>query len=123
MKVAVVGSRNLTVFNLHKYLPDDTTEIVSAGAKGVGQSAREYAEKNGLALTELHPDYKRYGRSAPLKLNAEIVEYSDYVVAFWNGFSAEIQSIANRCERMKKKIDIHTLNARNNDILIKAERH
>ena len=31
MKVAVVGSRNLTINNLGDYLPKDTTEIVSGG--------------------------------------------------------------------------------------------
>lgn len=123
MKVAVVGSRNLIVFNLHKYLPTDTTEIVSMDSKGVAKSAREYAEKNGLTLTLFSPDYKRYGRSAPLKLNAEIVEYADRVVAFWNGFSPEIRSIANKCENLKKEIDIYTLNARNNDIHIETQRH
>lgn len=31
MKVAVIGSRGLTVRNLEKYLPEETTEIVSGG--------------------------------------------------------------------------------------------
>ena len=43
MKVAVIGSRNLTVSNLEKYLPAGVTEIVSGGARGVDTSAREYA--------------------------------------------------------------------------------
>ena len=34
MKVAIVGSRNLHVENLEKYLPKNTTEIVSGGARG-----------------------------------------------------------------------------------------
>ena len=34
MKVAIVGSRNLTVENLGQYLPEETTEIVSGGARG-----------------------------------------------------------------------------------------
>ena len=34
MKVAVIGSRSLTVQNLEKYLPQGVTEIVSGGAKG-----------------------------------------------------------------------------------------
>ena len=42
MKVAVIGSRNLTVANLEKYLPAGVTEIVSGGARGVDTSAREY---------------------------------------------------------------------------------
>ena len=50
MKVAVVGSRNLRVDDLGKYLPDGVTEIVSGGARGVDTSAREYErpiERNG----------------------------------------------------------------------------
>ncbi len=48
MKIAIIGSRNLTVKNLEKYLPKDVTEIVSSGAKGVDTSAKEYALKNKL---------------------------------------------------------------------------
>ncbi len=33
MKIAIVGSRNLKVNNLRKYLPKNVTEIVSGGAK------------------------------------------------------------------------------------------
>lgn len=41
MKVAVIGSRGLTVSNLGDYLPCDTTEIISGGAKGVDTCARD----------------------------------------------------------------------------------
>ncbi len=43
MKVAVVGSRGLRVEHLEEYLPKETTEIISGGARGVDTSAREYA--------------------------------------------------------------------------------
>ena len=42
MKVAIVGSRNLHVENLEKYLPKNTTEIVSGGARGIDSDARAY---------------------------------------------------------------------------------
>ena len=35
MKIAVIGSRTLTVRNLEKYIPKDTTEIISGGANGI----------------------------------------------------------------------------------------
>ena len=47
MKVAIIGSRNLTVKDLGQYLPEGTTEIVSGGAKGVDTCAREYALAKG----------------------------------------------------------------------------
>ena len=83
MKVAVIGSRNLRIINLKKYLPDDTTEIVSGGARGVDQSAREYAYDNNIPLKEFFPNYEKYGRLAPLKRNILIIEYADKVLAFW----------------------------------------
>ena len=87
MIVAVIGSRGLAVKNLGKYLPKDTTEIVSGGAKGVDPSAREYALAHGIQLTEFLPDYEKYGRSAPLKRNITIIESADLVLAFWDGQS------------------------------------
>ena len=39
MIVAVVGSRTLKVENLKDYLPKNTTEIVSGGAKGIDTCA------------------------------------------------------------------------------------
>ena len=60
MKVAVIGSRSLTVQNLGKYLPQGVIEIVSGGSKGIDTCAREYAQREGLKLTEFLPDYQRY---------------------------------------------------------------
>lgn len=51
MKVAVIGSRGLNVTDLGRYLPENTTEIVSGGAKGVDTSAREYALSHDIKLT------------------------------------------------------------------------
>ncbi|MCH5200589.1 MAG: hypothetical protein J1F60_06475 [Oscillospiraceae bacterium] len=86
MKVAVIGSRGLTIDDLGKYLPKDTTEIVSGEANGVDSNAREYALAQNIKFTEFRPDYKRYGRgAAPLKRNLQIIEYSDIVLAFWDG--------------------------------------
>lgn len=57
MKVAVVGSRSLSVPDLQNYLPKQLTEIVSGGAVGVDRCAREYAQQNQIPLTEFLPQY------------------------------------------------------------------
>lgn len=62
MKVAVIGSKNIQIENLSEYLPRETTEIVSGGAKGVDTSAREYAIANSIKLTEYLPEYSKYKR-------------------------------------------------------------
>ena len=87
MKVAVIGSRNITLNNLGDYLPEGLTEIVSGGAKGVDTYARQYANEHNIKLTEFLPEYNRYKRGAPLKRNIQIAEYADKVLAFWDGKS------------------------------------
>ena len=82
MKIAIVGSRNLKVNNLRKYLPKNVTEIVSGGAKGVDTSAKEYADAYGLKFKEFLPEYEKYGRRAPLVRNDLIIDYADAVIAF-----------------------------------------
>ena len=97
MKVAVIGSRGLSVPNLEKYLPEGTTEIVSGGARGVDTSAKEYALTHGLKLTEFLPEYDKYGRGAPLKRNITIIEYADLVLAFWDGKSHGTKFVIDHC--------------------------
>ena len=102
VKVAVIGSRNLTVPNLGDYLPNECTEIISGGAKGVDTSAREYAEAHGIKLTEFLPNYSKFGRGAPLKRNLEIIKASDMVLAFWDGKSKGTAYVIKECEKLGK---------------------
>ena len=97
MKVGVIGSRGLTVNNLGKYLPEDTTEIVSGGAKGIDTCARDYALTHDIKLTEFLPEYNKYGRRAPLKRNLQIIEYADVVIAFWDGKSKGTKYVIDNC--------------------------
>ena len=87
MKLAIIGSRTITSVNLADHLPADVTEIVSGGAKGIDTLAAVYAREHGIPLTEFLPDYPRYGRGAPLKRNAQIADYADGALVFWDGVS------------------------------------
>ena len=107
MKVAVIGSRSLTVRNLEEYLPQGVTEIVSGGAKGIDTCAREYAQREGLKLTEFLPDYQRYGHSAPLRRNLEIIRYADEVIAFWDGQSHGTRFVIVECRKQGKKVTVY----------------
>ena len=109
MKVAVIGSRGLTVNNLGKYLPENTTEIVSGGAKGIDTCARDYALLHDIKLTEFLPEYNKYGRGAPLKRNLQIIEYADVVIAFWNGKSKGTKYVIDNCKKMNVKVDVHLI--------------
>lgn len=106
MKVAVIGSRNLIVNDLKRFLPDETTEIISGGAKGIDTCAREYAIANGLVLTEFLPEYKNYGKKAPLRRNLQIIDYADFVVAFWDGQSRGTKFVIEHCRIQHKSIRV-----------------
>lgn len=101
MRVAVIGSRTLTVHNLADYLPKDTTELISGGAKGVDTSARNYALANQLPLTELRPDYRRYRKGAPLKRTIDIIQQADFVLIFWDGASKGTRYAIEQCEKLE----------------------
>lgn len=110
MKVAVIGSRGLTVENLEDYLPPETTEIISGGARGIDSCARKYARQRGLKLTEYLPEYDKYGRSAPLKRNITIIENADLVLAFWDGTSRGTKYVIDNCKKRNIPVQIHMLN-------------
>lgn len=107
MKVAVVGSRNLTVSDLGRFLPKGVTEIVSGGARGIDTCAKIYALKHDLKLTEFLPCYEEYGRSAPLERNLQIIEYADEVIAFWDGHSKGTKFVIDRCRERGVKITVY----------------
>lgn len=107
MKVAVIGSRGLRVNDLGKYLPDEVTEIISGGARGVDTSAREYAMEHGLKLTEYLPEYNKYGRGAPLKRNITIIENADLVLAFWDGSSRGTKYVIENCKKRNIPLKIY----------------
>ena len=109
MKVAVIGSRGLSVSDLGRYLPENTTEIVSGGAKGVDTSAREYALSHGIKLMEFLPEYTKYGRSAPLKRNITIIEYSDIVIAFWDGKSRGTKFVIDNCRKLGVEVRVYII--------------
>lgn len=99
MKVAIIGSRCLNITNLEEYMPENVTEIVSGGAKGVDSNAKEYALKNNIPLTEFLPDYQKFGRGAPLKRNLQIIQYADIVIAFWDGKSKGTKYVIDNCKK------------------------
>jgi len=107
MKVAVIGSRSLIVNDLGKYLPENTTEIVSGGAKGIDTCARDYALLHDIKLTEFLPEYNKYGRGAPLKRNLQIIEYADVVIAFWDGKSRGTKYVIDNCKKLGVQVDVH----------------
>ena len=109
MKVAIIGTRSASL-NIAPlilpYVPKETTEIISGGAKGVDQAAAKIAESLSLPFHVFLPDYSRYGKRAPLVRNLEIIRDSDEVLAFWDGSSRGTMHCIAECIRCGKPIQI-----------------
>ncbi len=87
MRLAIVGSRICKPIDITSHLLVKPDVVVSGGARGVDRYAREYAIMNDIPLVEYLPDYKTYGRKAPLLRNLQIVDNCDSLIAFWDGKS------------------------------------
>ncbi|MBE6548001.1 MAG: DUF2493 domain-containing protein, partial [Ruminococcaceae bacterium] len=90
----------------NEYLPEDVTEIVSGGAKGIDTDAETFAKENNIKTTVFLPDYSRYGRGAPILRNYQIVDYADEVLAFWDGKSKGTKSVIDYCKKQDKKVTV-----------------
>ena len=109
MKVAVIGSRGLSIDNLEKFIPENCTEIVSGGAIGIDECAANYARKSRIKLIEFKPEYSMYRKNAPLVRNRKIVDYSDIVLAFWDEKSRGTKYVIDYCKKIKKSCQVIVL--------------
>ncbi len=61
--------------------------ILSGHCSGVDQMAERYAKEHGFALELFPAEWERYGKSAGLRRNRQMVELADYAIAFPGGGS------------------------------------
>ncbi len=106
MKIAIVGSRSLQAVKIGAYLKETADEILSGGARGVDRSAAEYAKKNEIKLTEILPEYARFGRAAPIIRNKKIVELADKLIVFWDGCSKGTLSVILYAKKLNKPLEV-----------------
>ena len=60
MKVAVIGSRGLKVNDLGKYLPKETTEIISGGAVGIDYEKKNVMRSKSSDKRRIHTEYRKH---------------------------------------------------------------
>ncbi len=110
MKLAIVGSRNITseqkrqVYNIIIGLSGlyDDFSLVSGGAVGVDSVAGEVAFSRNCKLTVFLPDWGKYGKSAGYIRNKQIVDECDKLIAFWDGESKGTQHSINLAKEAGK---------------------
>lgn len=91
MNYAIIGSRTFQNYEILKIVCNrlirDTDTIVSGAASGADILGKQYAIDRKLNYIEFPADWNKYGKRAGFIRNQEIVDSSDFVIAFWDGVS------------------------------------
>lgn len=112
MKVIIAGSRGFSNFQLlytkcEEILETQSdVEIVSGTAKGADKLGEHYASLKGYSVARFPADWSK-GRSAGFIRNAEMANYSDCLIAFWDGNSSGTKHMINLAE--SKGLEVHVI--------------
>ena len=106
MKLLIAGSRSITDYDLSPHIPENTTMILTGGAHGIDELAERYADEHRLSKTVLRPQYKLYGRAAPIKRNDILVENCDRVLIIWDGVSRGTKHTADYAAKIGKPVEV-----------------
>lgn len=110
MNVAVIGSRSFKNFELLKNTLSkiEISLIISGGADGADSLAERYAREQSIPTKIFLPDWKKYGKSAGMIRNTDIINEADVVVAFWDGQSRGTFDGIEKAKKLDKKLILIT---------------
>ena len=104
MKIMVAGSRSITEFDLSEYIPENAELIISGGASGIDTLAEKFADKHRISKLVIYPNYKLYGKAAPLKRNEIMVDLADEILIIWDGKSRGTKYTAEYAKKKNKNV-------------------
>lgn len=109
-KIIIAGGRDFKMYDLlcqalesllcEMNLQKHEVTIVSGGARGADALGERYAREHGIELVIFPADWDTYGNAAGPIRNAEMADYADYLLAFWDGKS---RGTANMIQAMKNR--------------------
>lgn len=112
MKIIIAGGRNFNQKGMMKRVMiqhgiSSEDEIVSGhcptGADALGEELAKYFN----AKVKLFPaDWNKYGKSAGPKRNAQMAEYADKAIVFWDGKSAGSRNMIGEMKKRNKHVQI-----------------
>lgn len=117
MNIAIVGSRGIDDISILEQLWNqlklgfDGHKIISGGAKGVDQMARNFAIAHKIPIIEHIPDWNKYGKKAGYLRNKQIIDECDICIAIWDGSSPGTEHDIRLCKQLKKRLYLYNSKA------------
>jgi hypothetical protein len=112
MKTILAGSRDFKDYELLRKVCKEEyiTEIVSGTAKGADLLGEQFATEFEIAVKRFPAEWNKYGKGAGHKRNAQMAEYADALIAFWDGNSKGTKNMIELAKMKGLKIRIVTFN-------------
>lgn len=113
MKVIVAGGRDFdkeyyAFCCLNKWAngTNDPIEVVSGGAKGADNLGEYWANRrHNTKATVFKADWDKHGKAAGPIRNAQMAEYADALIAFWDGKSKGTKNMIDTA--LKEGLEVH----------------
>ncbi len=112
IKIIIAGGRDFDDFNKLRQVCDvflqdqNNIEIVSGAYKGADLLGERYAAERNHQIKQFPADWRRYGKSAGLKRNAEMANYADMLIAFWDGESKGTKHMIELATQAGLKVEV-----------------
>lgn len=112
MKVIIAGGRNFNDYEKLCQFCDNALskqteiEIVSGTANGADKLGEKYANDKGYPIKQFPADWDKYGKSAGYIRNAQMAEYADALIAFWDGKSRGTKHMIDLAKRANLKVKV-----------------
>ena len=111
MKVIIAGGRDFHDFTLlkekcKKILGDTKFEIVTGMAGGADRLGLRFAHFMKVPYHKFPADWNKFGKGAGFKRNAEMAEFADALIAFWDGKSRGTAHMIQEATKKNLKVRI-----------------
>ena len=111
MRVVIAGGREFGDYELLREICDEhilpDSEIVSGGARGTDTLGERYAKETGRGLKIFPADWNKHGKGAGHIRNKQMAEYSDMLIAFWDGESKGTKNMIDTSKRLGLIVYVH----------------
>lgn len=110
-RIVVAGGRDFQKYGLltrvliqHGVSTND--EIVSGGARGADRLGETYAKRNNIPLKIFNADWDNLGKKAGVVRNAQMADYADEAIVFWDGQSRGSKNMIDNMTKRNKPVKV-----------------
>lgn len=115
LRIVIAGSRTFDDMRYMRECLDEALSgvnavVLSGAAMGADQMGERYAVARGWKVERYPADWNRFGNSAGMIRNKEMLDKCDAVVVFWDGKSRGTANMIEIARGANKLLDVFTFN-------------